>query len=181
MISFLRWVLKVFILLMVLGGTGLWLHKHHKVDFSPLKQWLGITEEWVTYYQWYDANGQLIIGLKPPAENIAFTEFKGAPGLISQEQSKLHSSTASNIALNAEPKIKVLATYRDDLKDRLLNQEMTTQCRWLVSRIFELENEMQNAKSKQKSDLCSEYRTLLTQLPVRHCKATDGDIAPESC
>jgi hypothetical protein len=181
MIGFLRAILKIFVVLMLLISGAFWLHKQQLVDFTPLKQWLGLSEDWVTYYQWYDANGQLVIALKPPKGRISFTEFKAAPGLVTTDKERFAAKPATPTAAKPEPEVKVIETYRDQLKQQLLDQEMTTQCRWLVNRVFELELQLNHTKPPQKHAVCVEYQELLQRLPERHCKTTRAMIAPQDC
>ncbi len=179
MISFLRSVLKLLALLMVLGVGGFWLHQQGKLDFAPIKRLMGSGEELVTYYQWTDAAGQVHISESPPEQGVSYSLFKGSPGLTKYTQPQVEVSSVRETA--AQPEIKVLSTYRDSLEEKLLQKEMTTQCRWLVSRIFELERQVQEAEGHQIELLCREYREQILLLPKKHCKASAGDIAPQVC
>ncbi len=179
MISFLRWILKALVILMIVGAGGFWLHQQGKLDLTPVKEWLGSSDDLVTYYQWTDATGELRISQSPPESGIRYTQFKGSPGLVIQSQPKVETTSKRQTA--SQPQAKVIATYRDTLEEKLLAREMTTQCRWLVSRIFELERQLQSAEGHQQEQLCRDYREQIQWLPKKHCKASAEDIASEVC
>lgn len=179
MICFLRWILKLVVILMIIGAGGFWLHQQGKLDLTPITEWFGSSDDLVTYYQWMDAAGELQISHSPPEPGTRYTQFKGSPGLVIKSQPKAEATQSRTIA--SQPKAKVIATHRDTLEEKLLSKEMTTQCRWLVSRIFELERQAQSAEGDQLEQMCREYREQIQWLPKKHCKASAQDIAPEVC
>ncbi len=146
-----------------------------------------------TYYQWQDGRGNLRISREPPADGRVYSTFLGSPDLVTNEDIERLSSQAveeksskqDSFELTEQPKIKVIKSYRDTLRERLVQREVTTQCRWLINQLFEIEREVINYTQRENkidtSQLCRDYRAQMNLLSVKNCKVREEDIQGKYC
>jgi len=175
MIKAIRLLLKGFIVLLILAAGGYWLVKQ---ELLPTDVFDGIAEskeQLVTYYQWTDAGGNVRITQVPPTGNVPYSSFKGSAGL--DRQIKPNAAPKPSEA----PSAKVISTYRDDLEAALIKKEVLTQCRWLITQLFNMEKQAQDATPEERFDLCKDYRERLLQLPTMNCKTSIDDVKADIC
>ncbi len=173
---FIKQLVNLFFGLLILLAIGVVLHQKNIVDFSRWLPILAKKQPVKTYYQWYDNSGQLQITLQPPNDGRNFTLLK-TDAVITE--GPLHSPSTEIV--QPLPEIKVVNTHRDSLREELVHNEMTTQCRWMLERLFDIEKSVENKKSGLAPELCAEYQELLSNLSLRHCKSRSEDIQPRVC
>lgn len=175
MIKVIQQLLKWFMVLLCLAAGGYWLVKQGVLPADLLDNFTQSEAELVTYYQWTDGSGNVRITREPPSGNVTYSSFQGSPGLDSQVQ-----PVASKKPADA-PSAKVISTYRDDLEATLIKKEMLTQCRWVITQLFNTEKQINNAETEEREQLCKDYRQRLLQLPSLNCKASMDDVKADIC
>lgn len=182
MIKALLWILKVFVALSVLALGVYFLVKNDMIPDDVLSLIPGSESNLATYYQWSDGNGNVQITRTPPDGNTPFSTFKGDKDLVTSDQ--LVTPEQAPAESKQQPQIKVLSDHRDNLREQLLDREMTTQCRWLLNQLFNLEAQIKAAENDPDATstlLCRDYLQYQQQLEQKHCKAQVADLKAEFC
>ncbi len=182
MIKVLLWLLKVFVALSVLALGVYFLVKNDLIPDDVLSLIPSSESNLATYYQWSDQNGNVQITRTPPDGNIPFSTFKGDKDLVTSDQIVTPDQTSSES--KPSPKIKVLTDHRDMLRDQLLDREVTTQCRWLLNQLFNLEKQIKAAHNEpdvSSTLLCRDYLQYQQQLVQKRCKSQVSDLKADFC
>ncbi len=179
MISFIKALLKLLVVCALLAAGAIVLQKQGILDIPAFNRLFAANEQLITFYQWTDASGRVQITREPPTDGRPFHSFKGSADLVTSEQLSV-SREIKEDPEKPQPKIKVISDHRDELEKQLLTQEVSTQCRWLVGRLFDVAKQAeQDEKYKEKH--CEEYRQRLNELSQSRCRSSSNDFTFDGC